>query len=557
MTPSPIQVLFFSLTEAVVGFYLFPGIFPKGSLASFLIFFSSLNFTAYFGYVCYIYPYFRSPLRHLPQPPPARWPLIQHGSMLFERTKGEAFLTMMKETEDHGLIYFRSFFNAARVLVTDPAALGEVLVNRSYDFEKPMWARQFLRQFLGDGLLITEGDEHKHQRKHIMPAFSFRHIKELYPVFCAKSFELCKVIKTELAESKDNVLEIGHYSTQVTMDIIGLAGLGRDVGSLRNSDDELIKNYEELLQPTNEKAIYFILHIIFPQWLIQALPWKLNHRIKVITSSLKRICQDFVVEKKSRMKVETEESRDILGIMLRSNNFSDDNAVDQLLTFLAAGHETTTSAFTWATHLLAIHPTSQSRLRAEIFAAIPSPSTLLSPTSTSSPDFHDSATLLESLPYLNAICNEVLRLYPTVPITARTSVRDTQILGQFIPRGTLVQIVPWAINRNPKLWGADAETFNPDRWIDAASGKATMNGGAMSNYAFLTFLHGPRSCIGERFARAELRALLAAMVGCFKWEMADPNEKIIIGGTITSKPVQGMKLKLVPIEWGEKVMAEK
>lgn len=79
----------------------------------------------------------------------------------------------------------------------------------------------------------------------------------------------------------------------------------------------------------------------------------------------------------------------------------------------------------------------------------------------------------------------------------------------------------------------------------------------MSNYAFLTFLHGPRSCIGERFARAELRALLAAMVGCFEWEMADPNEKIVVGGTITSKPVHGMKLRLVPIEWGEETTGRK
>ena len=76
-----------------------------------------------------------------------------------------------------------------------------------------------------------------------------------------------------------------------------------------------------------------------------------------------------------------------------------------------------------------------------------------------------------------------------------------------------------------------------------------MNGGAESNFAFLTFLHGPRSCIGERFARAELRALLAAFVGHFEMEMADPNEKVIAGGTITSKPVNGMKLRLRPVEW--------
>ncbi|CAI6339584.1 unnamed protein product [Periconia digitata] len=548
MTITAIQVIYVSFAEAAASFYLLPSFFPNVSLASFIFIFTFLNFSGYSTYICFIYPYFRSPLRHLPQPPPAKWPLINHGSLVFTRPPGQGYLNMMKQTDNHGIVYFRSFFNSARLLLTEPASLADVLVNRSYDFEKPPWSRDFLRQFLGDGLLMTEGDEHQHQRKHIMPTFSFRHIKELYPVFCSKSFEMCQVIKAELTDRRDNVLEIGHYSTQVTMDIIGLAGLGREVGSLRNSDDELIKNYEEILEPTAEKGIYFILHLIFPKWLIQALPWKLNQRVKITTSNLKRICQEFVTEKKSRMKTESEESKDILSIMLRSNDFSDDNIVDQLLTFLAAGHETTSSALTWASHLLALNPTSQARLRAEIFAAIPSPSTLLS--SPSSPDSPDIAALLESLPYLNAVCNEVLRLFPTIPVTARISIRDTSISGHFVPRGTLVEVIPWAINRNPKLWGADSETFNPDRWIDASTGKATMNGGAFSNYAFLTFLHGPRSCIGERFARAELRALVAALVGCFRWEMADPEEVVVPGGTITSKPVQGMKLKLEPIEWG-------
>lgn len=77
-----------------------------------------------------------------------------------------------------------------------------------------------------------------------------------------------------------------------------------------------------------------------------------------------------------------------------------------------------------------------------------------------------------------------------------------------------------------------------------------MNGGADSNYAFLTFLHGPRSCIGEKFARAELRALVAALVGGFEMRMAEPGKKVLNGGAITSKPVGGMNLRLEPVVWG-------
>jgi cytochrome P450 len=153
------------------------------------------------------------------------------------------------------------------------------------------------------------------------------------------------------------------------------------------------------------------------------------------------------------------------------------------------------------------------------------------------------------MPYLNAVCNETLRLYPTIPSTARVAIRDTSISGQFVPKGTFSFIVPWATNRDPELWGSDSEQFRPERWIDPETGRANYMGGADSNYSFLTFLHGPRSCIGEKFARAEMRALVAAFVGSFEIEMADPNEKVLVGGTITSKPVNGMKLRLKPLGW--------
>jgi cytochrome P450 len=162
------------------------------------------------------------------------------------------------------------------------------------------------------------------------------------------------------------------------------------------------------------------------------------------------------------------------------------------------------------------------------------------PRSLSDPSF-DIPGLLESLPYLNAVCKEVLRLYPTLPLSARYAIRDTFIGSSPIPKGTTIFVVPWATNRDPKLWGADADAFRPERWLD------TPNGGADSNYSFVTFFHGPRSCIGQNFARAELRALVAAFVGEFEMQMANPDEKIRVGGTVTSKPVDGMRLRLTPV----------
>lgn len=542
MELTPANVALAAVPESILTFYLLPNIAAQISLTSLFLAFVVFNFCIYGTYKLILYPFLLSPLRHLPTASGFK-PLVGHGLILFQRPPGQPHLDIIKATPNNGIVRALGFFHAERLIVASPAAVADVLVNKSYDFEKPTWLRNTLRRFLGDGLVILEGDVHRHHRKQIMPAFHFRQIKELYPVFWAKSIEFCNVLRAELADEASKVVEIGHYSTQVTLDIIGLAGLGRDVASLRSGEDELATTYEEVLEPTNEKAVWFLCHLVFPSRLIAMMPWKLNERVRILTEKLNRICTDFVLDRKSKIKLESQESQDILSFMIRSNNFSDRNLVDHLLTFMAAGHETTSSALTWASYLLSTHPAMQSRLRAEIYEYLPDPKLLSDPHA-------DIAGVLESMPYLNGVCNEVLRLYPTIPVSSRHSIRDTTVAGVFIPKGTTLFIVPWAINRNPLLWGDDAETFVPTRWIDKTTGRATMNGGAESNYAFLTFLHGPRSCIGERFARAELRALVAAFVGGFEMEMADKNEKVCVGGTITSKPVDGMRLRLRALSWG-------
>lgn len=151
------------------------------------------------------------------------------------------------------------------------------------------------------------------------------------------------------------------------------------------------------------------------------------------------------------------------------------------------------------------------------------------------------------MPYLNGIMNETLRLYPTVPQTMREAQRDTRIGDYFIPKGTIIVLSMWLINRSPGIWGADAAEFKPERWIND-DGKPNQHGGSSSNYDFLTFLHGPRSCIGQNFAKAEMRCLLSAMVASFRWDLAMDDRKVLPRGVITIKPENGMYLRLTPLE---------
>lgn len=170
-----------TLLEAVLASYYLPHLLSNGTLTSYLAVFSLCNLSLFAVHRLFLYPLLFSPLRHLPK---ARGsiPLVGHGLKLFGRPAGQAHLNMMKETDNDGIILTRGFFHSDRLIVTSPAALADVLVHKSYDMEKPPLPRAFLKKFLGDGLLMTEGDEHKHHRKHIMPAFHFRHIKVGQPV---------------------------------------------------------------------------------------------------------------------------------------------------------------------------------------------------------------------------------------------------------------------------------------------------------------------------------------------------------------------------------------
>ena len=447
--------------------------------------------------------------------------------------------------------FFRHLFNRDRILVTSPKGLAEVLTTKSYDFVKPDMLRTGLIQILGEGILLAEGDVHKIQRRGLQPAFAFRHVKELYPIFWDKAKEMVGCVEAALAAKSaagSTTIEMGEWFSRATLDIIGKAGLGQDFNSLADPDTDLNRSYRKIFAPSRAAQLLGILQFFLPGWLLQNLPIQRSTDIAAAAKTARDTARQIVRNSKLAIEQKKELKPDITSIALESGVFTEDELVNNMMTFLAAGHETTSTALTWAVYLLSKHPSIQFRLRSEIHAHI------------NSLDDSIDSTKLDSCTYLSATCNEVLRLYSPVPMTLRSARIDTSILGQFIPRDTKVIMAPWATNLDTSLWGPDAAEFSPDRWISVSdsgngngtgNGKATVlnhSGGASSNYAFLTFLHGPRSCIGQKFAVAEMAALLGTFVGAFEFEMMDHDEKIDIRGGITSRPRNGMRLNLRRVE---------
>ncbi|KAJ9655706.1 hypothetical protein H2198_005503 [Neophaeococcomyces mojaviensis] len=489
----------------------------------------------YFVYAVIVYPRFISPLRDLPMVTKGNHFFMGQWFAITGEPSGIPMRRWLHEVPNNGMIRYLGLFNRERILLTSPKALAEVLNTKNYDFQRPSFLLAGVGKILGIGLLLAEGDDHKFQRKGLTPAFNFRHVKELYPIFWSKAREMVQTIeRVELTEKAPNVIvEVGEWASRAALDIIGVGGMGQDFNSLADPNTELNSTYRKVFAPSRAAQILGLLQFFLPSWLLSALPIKRNGDIMAASKLARETSRQLVRQKKEKLAKKEKMDPDIISIALESGIFSEDKLVDNMMTFLAAGHETTASSLTWAAYLLSKHPEVQTRLRHEIHEHINSLSNNV------------DDTIIDGMPYLHAVVQEILRVYGPVPLTLREAVINTSILGHYIPKGTIVMLAPWAVNFSKELWGQDADQFNPDRWMQAGQANS---GGASSNYAFLTFLHGPRSCIGQKFAVAELKCLLAAFVGKFEFEMTYPDENIEVKGGITARPRNGMRLNVKVVE---------
>ncbi|KAK5696603.1 hypothetical protein LTR97_007906 [Elasticomyces elasticus] len=441
-----------------------------------------------------VYQYFTSPLRNLPTPKGATFWMGHAIESIKAVPPGNVEVKWMKEVPNDGLIVFHGYFHMYyNLAVTTPETIMEVLNTHAADWIKPPEGAGFLERLIGRGLVVAEGSEHREQRKNVTPAFSGRVIKDLVPLFWSKGVSLAQTIIRE-ASTNDSVVEITEVASRATLDIIGSAGLGKDFATLENADHELAQSYSLIMDTKRGGLIkVFLLHQILPfsDWLAPKIPIEANARIHKATANLRRITKELLAEKRQDLEEKSVEQKDIIATLMRSGK----------------------------------HIDVQDRLREECRAIC------------GRLDADEiTAEVIDSMPYLEAVCNEVLRLYPPVTATSRRNIRDTRIGDQFIPKGSNVVLSPWAINRASSMWGPDAAEFHPDRWL------GDKNGGATSPFAFLTFLFGPRSCIGMSFAKYELKCLVATLLMHTDLRLKKPDEIPIPSGIITIKPKEGLEL---------------
>ncbi|KAL9097684.1 MAG: hypothetical protein Q9165_000010 [Trypethelium subeluteriae] len=300
------------------------------------------------------------------------------------------------------------------------------------------------------------------------------------------------------------------WMNRATLDVIYEAGFGSELSSLEHPTTALRQAYASVFAFDFWSRL--TQGLLQQSQIFRIIPSQMN-RSMASASRVIRSAADEIVNKK--LHNNNKEARDILSLVVHSNENIDageedymtfENIRDQVMTFLGAGHDTTATAVVWTLHLLSKNQRIQDQLRQEIQMALPAVVDGPHPDACASLPQID----VDQLPYLSNVCRESLRYIPPIPLTIREALHDTTLASHPIPKGTKLYIMANAINRLPEYWGPDADTFEPDRWDRLPPAHATN--------AFMTFLHGPRSCIGRKFAEMEMKVFLCCLLSTYKFE---------------------------------------
>jgi hypothetical protein len=336
--PPKLPILVSSAAASILLAHYAPAYAPGSRLQTFFLV-AFTEFVAWATWSVIIYPNFFSPLRGLPEPSGGSWWNGQ-ASKIMAQPSGHPMREWIDAIPNDGLIRYTNWFNSERVLLTNPKTLAEVLSSKNYEFIKPAHFIDVIGRILGIGLLFAEGDEHRTQRKNLMPAFSYRHIKDLYPVFWSKSTEMVERMSLSMQDASTqngdsaNVVEVSDWSSRATLDIIGVAGMGRDFESLKNPDNELNKTYKNIFHPPKSARYLQVAGMFLPRWFLKSLPIKRNDEITEGSALIKQTCRDLIAAKKIRMEKGAADDTDILSVALKSGSFEDENLVSQMMTFL-------------------------------------------------------------------------------------------------------------------------------------------------------------------------------------------------------------------------------
>jgi cytochrome P450 len=397
------------------------------------------------------------------------------------------------------------------VLCFRPKHIRAILVENPRNFIKPNResARFNLRLLLGDGLLTIDGEFHRQQRRLVQPAFH-KHRIETY------AETMVQLTQEELATwQPSQEINIAQAMQRLTLRIILKALFNLD------SPSEAIKLGDVfttlISSPTR-----------LPTGVLGRLQTKLPFSPYSKSLAAKQTLDNFVYNLIAQRRAEGQDMGDVLSMLLQAqdegNTMTDQQVHDQVLTLIAAGHETAQNTLSWTFYLLSQHPAVYEKLLVQLHGVL----------NGRAPTIAD----LTQLPYLEWVINESWRVYPPVWLQGRRAIEDFDLDGYRIPAGTVLLLSQWILHNLPDIW-SDPEVFRPERWDPAQAQKVPQG-------VYFPFGAGPRMCIGMPFAQLETKLLLATILQHYTPRLA-LGFHVVLQPRITLRPKYGIRMVLDPV----------
>jgi cytochrome P450 len=436
-------------------------------------------------------------------PGPAGLPLV--GSLPQFQRDPLAFVRGVQRT--YGSIATVRFGRDAVVIMCfRPEHAQYFLVTHARDFITGS-GRIVMKRFLGDGLLTTDGDFHRQQRRLVLPAFHKKRVESYASLMVEQTSQ--RLDGWHAGAELDVARELQELTLRIVVKALFDVDLLAEGQALSQAFTEVVEGQS----PFGQR---------FFAW---DLPFTPYHRALAAADRL----DDFVYRLIAQRRAEGGDTGDVLSMLLQSQDEEDGTGLtdkqvrDQTMTLIAAGHETTSNALAWTFHLLSRNPDKRAKLISEIRDVLGSRTITVDD--------------LPNLPYLDWVVNESMRIYPPAWTLGRTAIAPFELEGYQFPAGTRVMFSQWVIHHLPDVWG-DPENFRPERW-DSASGFRPPRG------AYFPFGAGPRICIGMPFAELEARLLLATILQRYVPEVV-PGWRVEPLPRVTLRLKHGLRVRVSP-----------
>lgn len=414
---------------------------------------------------------------------------------------------LLKVAREHGEIAQLRLGNQTVYSITNPEWIKDIFVTHQSNFIKSRMLER-AKVLLGEGLLTSEGEMHKRQRRLSQPAFHRDRLAGYGSamVDCA--------LHTRDSWKSGAALDISREMNHLTLAIVARTLFSADVSAeaddIRSALGDVLGLFDMVLSPFSE--------------IFEKLPLPSVRRFERARDRLDKTIYRIIAERRAGEK----DTGDLLSMLLlaqtdEDGRMNDKQVRDEALTLFLAGHETTANALSWTWYLLSQNPEIEARFHAEIDRVL----------AGRTPTFDD----LPNLKFIEMVLAEAIRLYPPAWSVGRRNLTEYRVGDYVIPPRTVILMSPYVVHRDPR-WFPEPDRFLPDRFLPEAVA-------ARPKFSYFPFGGGARVCIGERFAWMEGVLLLAVLGQKWRLRLA-PDARVETKALITLRPKYGMPMLVEP-----------